>query len=188
MSGVFKILLVVSLVLAVLARNPENVPTLKTDLQEKIDKYQKDLEALKEQVTKIQGQLNEAKGQASFDFAGIQEGVANERDILNTISGYLTLPFNISSTECYDLSESQKESITAQVASVSAGLEALESNSVFSDECKEIQFAKKELTRQKTYIETIKIALLSKGCGERPKRVISVTGLVPSGIANIAQS
>lgn len=123
---------------------------------------------------KIQGQLNEAKGQPTFNFAEVQEGMANQRDLLTTITGYLTLPFNISSTECYDISETQKETITNQIASISAGLESLEANTGLGDECKEYQDIKKELARQKTYIETIKVALLSKGCGERPKRTFTV--------------
>ena len=118
----------------------------------------------------------------------MQEGVANERDILHTITGYLTLPFNISSTECYDISETQKESITAQLTSISAGISALEADSGLGDECKEYQKIREELTRQKTYIESIRIALLSKGCGERPHKTITVTGLTPSGLADIAQS
>ena len=63
-----------------------------------MERYRGDIGVLQQQVENLKKKLESSKGQSSLTISQLQEGMADERDILNTIEGYLSLPFNV--TRC----------------------------------------------------------------------------------------
>lgn len=100
----------------------------------------------------------------------MQEGVANERDILNTIEGYLSLPFNVTRCECFDLTDGQRERVLRQVKSVKEGLANLDKTSQLTQNCPQAVEIRNELLRERRYIDSVEQGLTATGCGQRPKK------------------
>lgn len=75
----------------------------------------------------------------------LEEGLADERDILYTIQQDLTIPMELKTVECKDLSDEQEESIQKMVNKIQTQTNALKvtidglSNSEGCEMCQELE-------------------------------------------------
>jgi hypothetical protein len=51
--------------------------------------------------------------------------MANERDILFNIEGYLTLPFGVSKCNCYEITAAERTRLNGDIKNVKDGLASL---------------------------------------------------------------
>ena len=80
-----KLTLVLLLLTSTLTQYTSNAPTLAADLQARLDRYRKDLMVLQEQTGQLKAEIDKLKARPSLSFASVQEGMAQQRDILHTI-------------------------------------------------------------------------------------------------------
>jgi hypothetical protein len=119
MKSMIQLLVLAAFIVSVFSGNAaSNTALLSNELQAKLDRYQKDLQLLQEQVQKLKQELQSNKGETTLSISKLQEGLANERDILNTVEGYLSLPFNVSRCECYDLSPLERVKVEREIKAI----------------------------------------------------------------------
>ena len=118
-------LVLLALFAAVVANPPYKAATNLAALQDKFNTYKLDLKRLRGAANNIRRTLANSKANETLGIAALQEGMANERDILFNIEGYLTLPFGVSRCDCYAISVSERTRLNDDIKEVKESLSSL---------------------------------------------------------------
>lgn len=117
--------LLLALILAIAADPVYNADTNLAALQEKFNTYKLDLKRLRGAANNIRRTLANNKANSTLGVAALQEGMANERDILFNVEGYLTLPFGVSKCDCYALTSGERNRVNDDIKSIKENLNSL---------------------------------------------------------------
>lgn len=123
------------------------------------------MQKLRQSVSQIQRTLANNKGNTTLSIASLQEGIANERDILYNIAGYLTLPFGVSKCDCYSFSTEEKTKLNGDIKRVKESIESLSRVVNTVPDCGQINDVKKEVLKQREQIKIVEESLNAACCG-----------------------
>lgn len=112
--------------------------------------------------------IEQNRGDITLSLERLEEGIANERDVLYNIRSYLFLPGSVTTCECLNIDPEQKAALNANIVSIKGSLDSLKGKvSSASPNCKGLKEIQSEADRQLNYMEMMSLTLNRNCCGDR---------------------